>query len=429
MIQKLRRRMTVMMSALTSLVLLAAMCLTFYMAQAQYKSNMNALLENNVSAILDKLSSGQAISDNWLAAQEMKSLCVIAVTDNGTPFHFGGAWIPHTPRAVLLARCEKIVADSMVLTQNLREQSRAQFTIHGDANEMYRVSMAQLRQNKGQLVQLCVLQDMAAMTQHLRRLLLLYGVITLLGAVVLTVIAWVLSGIATRPTAFAVKQQNEFVAAASHELRSPLTVIKASLSAANEAAVPPEKAQCFCKTAQDEADRMTRLIDDLLLLAGGDAKALRLQKDTLSTDTFCIELYEKFHLLAQNHAHTLTLHLPDAPLPDIHADKERLTQLFTVLLSNAMEYTPADTLILIAASADKKNVKISVIDHGKGIATTDKTQIFTRFYRADKSRADKAHFGLGLSVAQEIAAMHDGKITLTDTEGGGAIFTVILPIE
>ncbi|MEG0167638.1 MAG: ATP-binding protein, partial [Ruthenibacterium sp.] len=69
------------------------------------------------------------------------------------------------------------------------------------------------------------------------------------------------------------------------------------------------------------------------------------------------------------------------------------------------------------------------IDHGKGIANTDKTQIFTRFYRADKSRADKAHFGLGLSVAQEISAMHDGKITLTDAEGGGAIFTVILPIE
>ncbi|MEG2435839.1 MAG: HAMP domain-containing sensor histidine kinase [Ruthenibacterium sp.] len=424
MIQKLRRRMTVMMSTLTSLVLLAALCLTFYIAQAQYKNNMNTLLENNVAGILEKLSSGQAISDKWLAAQEMKSLCVIAITDNGTPFQFGGAWIPQTSRDVLLARCEKAVADSMVLTQNLREQSRAQFTIHGDANETYRVSMAQLRQNKGQTVQLCVLQDMAAMTLHLRRLLLTYGLIALFGAAILTVIAWLLSGVAAKPTALAIKQQNEFVAAASHELRSPLSVIKASLAAANEADLPPEQVCRFYQTAQNEADRMTRLVDDLLLLAGGDAKALRLQKSVLSTDTFCIELYEKFHLLAQTHGHTLVLTLPDAPLPEIHADEARLTQLFSVLLSNAIEYTQIGTPLEIVAAADKKGVKISVIDHGKGIAAADKTQIFTRFYRSDKSRSDKAHFGLGLAVAQEIAAMHDASLTLTDTAGGGCTFTL-----
>ncbi|MEG2596700.1 MAG: ATP-binding protein, partial [Ruthenibacterium sp.] len=128
--------------------------------------------------------------------------------------------------------------------------------------------------------------------------------------------------------------------------------------------------------------------------------------------------------LAQNHQHTLVLTLPDAQLPAIHADEERLTQLFSVLLSNAIEYTQTGTPIEIVAAADKKGVKISVVDHGKGIAAADKTQIFTRFYRSDKSRSDKAHFGLGLAVAQEIAAMHDASLTLTDTAGGGCTFTL-----
>ena len=426
MIRKLRRRMTVMMSGLTVRVLLIAMCITYSMAKTQYESNMQALMENNVAVMLDKLSSGEVISDKWLAEQEVKSLCIISILDNGTPLQFGGAWLSHTPRTVLLARSTDIVANDATLAQTLRTENRVQFSVNGDVKDRYHAYLAQLRQKNGQIVQLLVLQDLTAMTQHLRSLLLRYVLITLLGAAALAVIGAMLSYFATRPTALAIKQQNEFVAAASHELRSPLTVMKASMAAATEKNMPPEKAARFLQTAQQEADRMSRLLDDLLLLAGGDAKALSLQKSTISTDTFCIELYEKFHLLAKTRAHMLTLLLPDAPLPDILADKERLTQLFSVLLMNAMEYTPQNTPIEMVAFADKKSVKISVIDHGAGIADADKTQIFTRFYRADKSRTDKAHFGLGLSVAQEIAALHGSTLALSDTAGGGCTFTVTL---
>lgn len=104
------------------------------------------------------------------------------------------------------------------------------------------------------------------------------------------------------------------------------------------------------------------------------------------------------------------------------ADKARLTQLFGILLSNAMEYTPHGTPIEIAAAADKSKVIISVADHGAGISQEDKERVFTRFYRADKSRSDKAHFGLGLSVAQEIAQLHGASLTLSDTKGGGCTF-------
>ncbi|MEG1744846.1 MAG: histidine kinase dimerization/phospho-acceptor domain-containing protein, partial [Ruthenibacterium sp.] len=327
MIQRLRRRMTLMMSTLTSLVLLCALCLSFSMAQTQYKSNLDALTKSNVSILLDQLASGEAIADSWLAEQEMKSLSIIAITDNGTPLHFKGAWLPRTPRDILLQRCgeaaARLSADS---EKTLREKNSVQFTVPGDAGESYRVSMARLQKKAGQTVQLLVLQVSAAMTRHLRGLLLLYGIIALLGAVLLTAIGWVLSGVAARPTAQAIRQQNEFVAAASHELRSPLTVIKASLAAADTPKTPPEKAQGFLRT---------RLLEDLLLLAGGDAQALRAQKSAVAADTFCIELYEKFHLPAQSGGHVLTVALPDAPLPSVQADKQRLTQLFSILLSNA----------------------------------------------------------------------------------------------
>ncbi|MEG1010227.1 MAG: HAMP domain-containing sensor histidine kinase [Ruthenibacterium sp.] len=429
MIQRLRRRMTLMMSTLTSLVLLCALCLSFSMAQTQYKSNLDALTKSNVSILLDQLASGEAIADSWLAEQEMKSLSIIAITDNGTPLHFKGAWLPRTPRDILLQRCgeaaARLSADS---EKTLREKNSVQFTVPGDAGESYRVSMARLQKKAGQTVQLLVLQDSAAMTRHLRGLLLLYGIIALLGAVLLTAIGWVLSGVAARPTAQAIRQQNEFVAAASHELRSPLTVIKASLAAADTPKTPPEKAQGFLRTAQNEADRMTRLLEDLLLLAGGDAQALRAQKSAVAADTFCIELYEKFHLPAQSGGHVLTVALPDAPLPCVQADKQRLTQLFSILLSNAIEYTPRGAPIEIAARADKKCVQISVIDHGSGIADADKGKVFSRFYRADESRCDKTHFGLGLSVAAQLAAMHGSALRLTDTKGGGCTFALALEI-
>lgn len=145
----------------------------------------------------------------------------------------------------------------------------------------------------------------------------------------------------------------------------------------------------------------------------------------INTDTFLVELYERFVPVARDHGHSLTLHLPDNPLPALHADAQRLEQLFAVLLNNAFEYSPAGTPVEILAELPPSGgLHIAVVDHGPGVPDAEKHRIFDRFARGDRSRTDKTHFGLGLAVASQIASLHGAILRVRDTPGGGATFVV-----
>lgn len=119
--------------------------------------------------------------------------------------------------------------------------------------------------------------------------------------------------------------------------------------------------------------------------------------------------------------------LPDMELPRIHCDKSRVIQILTILLDNAITYTLPDGMIDLEIFIKKRNVCYLVADHGNGIPDEEKERIFDRFYQSDKSRKEKEHFGLGLSIARELTELQKGKLTLTDTPGGGCTFCLMLP--
>ena len=139
-------------------------------------------------------------------------------------------------------------------------------------------------------------------------------------------------------------------------------------------------------------------------------------------------MYEQFYLVARQRQHPLTLTLPEDAVPSIRADADRLRQLLAILLNNALDHTPAGTpveLILTCEQGTKNaSVLLTVQDHGPGIPDAEKERIFDRFYSADPSRTAKQNFGLGLSVAKELARLHRADLTVSDTPGGGARFTV-----
>ena len=425
MLKRLRRRLTVLFTLLTSLVLGVALGVTWQLAGSQYRAGVKTLFTSAFSSLSDTLENGRSVADGWLGKQEAAARCLIYIEDNGAPLHFSGVWQPQTDRAVLEERA-RAAAETAGLTLTDTEQKQSvEFTVAGDAGESYQGAAATLPRGGG-VVLVLFLQDVSAVSAHVRLMAAQYAGLWLAGTALLALIGWFLVGRAIAPTAQSLKRQNEFIAAASHELRSPLAVIKASLSAAEEA---PAERERFTRAAESEANRMTRLVDDLLLLAGSDASALSVRLDPLPLDTFCIEAYDQFTLLARERAHGFRLTLPDAPLPTIRADAERLRQLLSILVNNALAYTPAGTEIELAARPGKGMVNLSVIDHGPGIPDEAKAQVFERFYRADESRSDKAHFGLGLSVAKEIAALHGGRLSVGDTPGGGATFTLVLPVK
>ena len=140
-----------------------------------------------------------------------------------------------------------------------------------------------------------------------------------------------------------------------------------------------------------------------------------------------INLYEKFEIICQKKSIGLQIEMPEESLPPLFSDEDRLSQIIGIFLDNAISYSPEQSSILLEASIKKSNLAISIIDHGIGISEEDKKHIFDRFYRCDKSRTKKGHYGLGLSVANELVSLLDGKIYLNDTPEGGCTFTIVLP--
>lgn len=428
MLDRLQRRLTVLFSLLTAAVLAAALALTCRMAQSEYRAGADLLFANTVAAVEDAVTQNGMVRDSWLARQEIAGRVVIYLEDNGQPLRFPGGWTPADDRAQLVELARQQAAAAGLDTGRMRRQ-RVSFDLAGQAlRQSYACTALVLpHEQLGTAAVLYVIRDMGQVRARLGRMMWQYAGLWALGAVVLALLCRWMVGRALRPTAQALQKQREFIAAAGHELRSPLTVLKASLQAA-QAPETAGQAPQFLHNAAAEADRLARLTDDLLILAGGDAGVWRTALAKLDADTFLIELYGRFAPVARAQGHTLTLNLPDAPLPALHADAQRLEQLFAVLLNNAFEYAPAGTPVELTARVTAQGgLCVAVADHGPGVPDADKRRIFDRFARGDPSRTDKAHFGLGLAVAAEIAALHGAGLQVQDTPGGGATFVVSWP--
>ena len=227
------------------------------------------------------------------------------------------------------------------------------------------------------------------------------------------------------------QSRREFVANVSHELRTPLTNIKSYaetiVSAGDE--LPPELRNQFVGVIIGEADRMTRIVQDLLTLSKIDYGKMEMNISRFPFSRPVRSVYEAAKLNAeQTHGHTLTLDCPD-DLPEVDGDRERIEQVLMNIVSNAIKYTPDGGKIQITAGVSGKNVFVRVSDNGIGIPEKDLPRLFERFYRVDKARSrESGGTGLGLSIAREILKEHKGDIRIESVYGEGTDVTITLPI-
>ena len=221
------------------------------------------------------------------------------------------------------------------------------------------------------------------------------------------------------------KKQMQFVASASHELRSPLAVILSNTDAVRSKSIPAD--QQFLDTITEEGQRMSRLISDMLQLAGADNHTWNIHPCQVEMDTLLLQTWESFESLAHTRQLQWDILLPDDPVPLCCCDPERIRQLLSILIDNAFSYTPPGGWVCLSLTYTSAGIRITVADNGPGIPDEKKQMVFERFYCVDSSHKNKAHFGLGLSIAQEIAKLHRGQIFLKDTPGGGSSFTLVLP--
>ena len=224
--------------------------------------------------------------------------------------------------------------------------------------------------------------------------------------------------------------RKEFVANVSHELRTPLTNVKSYaetiLSAGED--LPKELRENFLGVIVSEADRMTRIVKDLLTLTKFDYGKMEMNISRFDFREAIENVHKAVALDAQNHGHTLTLECPE-DLPQVDGDRERLEQVIMNIVSNAIKYTADGGKIAITAGTRGSHVFVRVSDNGIGIPEKDLPRLFERFYRVDKARSRASGgTGLGLSIAREILAQHKGDIRIESVYGEGTDVTITLPI-
>lgn len=432
MFKKVHLWLTLLCAGITAAIMIIMSLCYLYISEKGIKENQFRSFKNDINTIATNLEQQTVISMEWLSKMEAQGNYLFFVLDNGIPFlfnelnHLSGTSL----RNLLLEEALEAYDNLVEITPSV--QTGYSYTSYHFEYEFTSASTDTnyfgsviLMERESASLQVIILSSLNLLEHQIWQQRLRFILIDIAAIFLLTVFSWIFTGKLLKPVWENQQKQIQFVASASHELRTPLAVILSAAECCKTAS--PDKQAGFLKTIQQEGLQMSNLINDMLTLSQSDNYRLSLQMQPTELDTLLMNSYEAFEPFAKEKAITLSISLPEKALPLCPADPERISQTVSILLHNAVSYTPEQGKINLSLSYDRGYFYIMVKDDGIGISDEDKKKIFDRFYRAEKSRSTKGHFGLGLSIAYEIVKAHNGSIRVTDAEGGGSIFTISLP--
>jgi PAS domain S-box-containing protein len=223
--------------------------------------------------------------------------------------------------------------------------------------------------------------------------------------------------------------KSEFVSNVSHELRSPLSVIKSYVETMLDQADPGDyqTQREFLTVVNNETDRLTDLVNDLLDISRIESGRFEMELSPVSLSDIIQAVVRD--LETKSSKHQIIVDIP-SPLPDLSADEDKLVQVFLNLVDNAIKFSPDGGEIVIKAGAKRKMIKCDISDQGIGIAEKDISRIFEKFYRVDNSdKYEISGTGLGLPIVKNIIESHGGKISVKSELGKGSTFSIFLPLK
>ena len=225
------------------------------------------------------------------------------------------------------------------------------------------------------------------------------------------------------------RMRSEFVANVSHELKTPLTTLRGAAETLLDGALSdPKNARAFVTAIKEEAERLHRLVEDLLSIARVESKSSELRKQPILLGPFLEELASRYRPLAERQGVTLSVE-PVASGLQVQADRDQLAQAVGNLLENAVKYNQPNGRIQVRASASTGTVTLEVEDTGIGIPPENLPRIFERFYRVDKARSrETGGTGLGLAIVKHVAESHGGSVRAESRPNQGSRFFLTLPL-
>lgn len=423
-LRRLRRRLTLYSTLLAGTVMAVVCAAAFCIAGRQYRDGKQAEMYEIMQQAWAELGQ-EVVSHPQLKRIEQQGQVYLFCWVNGTAIQTLDEWSESSERTQLrqLAQ-EKAEQLGIQLDKNIpisQQQSETTVQLDGCTYECLVWKGTVGDGTRG----LVLLADQTPQTIYLWKLGACFAGLAAAGIAAIAAVGWLVAGRSIKPAAEAAKRQAEFVAAAGHELRTPLAVLRASTSALVSR---PDKAAHYAATIDAQCARLADLVNDLLLLAGSDAARLTLQLRPTEPDIVLLDTMEQMEPLAQRAGIALSCDLPPDSLGSVPADAARLQQVLTILVDNALRYAPPGSTVTLGASRQGQWLTMWVQDHGPGIPDEEKDAVFRRFYRVDRTRGGQ-HFGLGLAVATELAGLHSGDLSVRDTPGGGATFELRLPVK
>lgn len=433
MFKKARIRMTLLSGGITTLILIVATLGYLYISEKNLFENRRYTYQSDIYNIAVSIENQSVISHAWLAQLEGGKNYHISILDNGTPFLFGKK--SSDDNAELLDKLWQYYRQNeQFLTQNNISYKCWYKAFQTADAYCFVITVLQERTD----LEMLIASPLSDIRNQLSKQRLTFMGIVIPTLIVVWIFSWFYTGRLLKPIEESRIRQNRFVASASHELRTPLAVIlSCSESALHKISfLDSEKSDTNVinlrhdlNTVKSEALRSSRLLSDMLTLSSQDVERLDMHKAPVELDTLLLNACEAIERLATEKNIPLSVMLPNTPIPPCCCDAERITQVITILLHNAISYTPENGQVTVTLAYEKKRFVIKISDTGVGISDADKPHVFERFYRSEKARSDKNHFGLGLSIAYEIVATHNGSISIADnqTADTGTVFTVRLP--
>ncbi|MCB5388598.1 HAMP domain-containing histidine kinase [Blautia glucerasea] len=437
MFKKLHRQMTLFSTLITSgiLILMAAASLAIF-ERGLVRNSYERFLNNGNSCVA-YLENQTILSHKWILEAKLEYGVEFRILNNGKRMYFdklneessgGAAALTGNAREnsveSMLAEAAWISKEEQGLDVEYAGSISIPKEVYFETSDFYACT-ALIPKGNG-VLSLVLVYPLEGLKAQIFQQRVLFGGMVLLAVLALGVFSWLFTGKMLRPLEENRKKQTQFIASASHELRSPLAVILSCVQAMEKGTGETGR---LLQTIKSEGNRMSRLIGDMLSLANADNKSWSVMKTDCELDTLLLETYEKYEPILREKKISLKVVLPEEPLSICKCDSARLSQVLGILLDNGASYVPAGGRMELGVEEKEKYFRIYVQDNGPGIPDENKEAVFQRFYREDSARKDKQHFGLGLCIAKEIVTLHKGSIRITDTPGGGSTFVIKLPKE
>lgn len=421
MYKKVHFRLSMLFTAVSTLIMTVMSGIYLYM---NYKSlTENALLgfRSDINTFAANFEGNRTVSHDWLKSLQTNYEYEFFVYDNGVPFRFTHD-TKNTEQWEFADRLHEYAQRNIEIQPDTYTARHKEFTYKEKSGSCH-VSLIVMPTAKGNC-EIYVVHSLKGIYAQFRTLILHFSQIIIVTAVILYLFSRFYTKKLLAPIRESQEKQSRFIAAASHEIRNPVNTILSALDAM-EKCDDMQRSE-FSDIAKKEGHRLARLTSDLLTLARSDDHAFNANLGSAELDTLLIDCYEAFTAAAAQKNISLKIELPEGAVNAENIDGERIRQVISILLDNAISYTETGGSVILKCSETSRAHIIEVIDNGIGISDEDKPHIFDRFYRADKARESKSHFGLGLCIAKELVELHHGTITVIDTKGGGTTFSVSL---